>query len=256
MIVPALTRSIATALARRRLSGEPAPTAEALHDMAHEVGSLPRGDGVERVKRLTASLDSLAAEFSSGGRIVEVARFDAEASVLTHTTLGDLPTRVAAEHEFWLYLASGPLFDVVLRRYPLKGSAKPNLKNFGVGSIWDCLPRRLWFRGHVAYDDDATDPYHLARRGHVDFWISGLVRVLYGSIRPLARALVRFQYPQPGRFEGNEYRPATLDVQDERGIRILYKRLQHFTATTALATLDDAESLALIEDLARDLPRA
>jgi hypothetical protein len=190
------------------------------------------------------------------GRVVEVSRFEADAAVLVHQEFGSLPVRVASDTEFWLYLSCGPFFEAISARYPTSAERPPNLKNFGIGGKWDCMPRRLWFRGQIAFDPTASNPYHLVRRGHVDFWISGLIRVLYGANPAIARALVRFQYPERGTYRGDSFRPATLDVYQVGGVRELYKRIRHLNATTELAVLSDSEADELIRDLASGLMRS
>lgn len=240
MIVPTLSQSNARAILDAYFAGEQPPFR--VEDVLTEAGINPRDDVQSRIDSLTQDLESIIV--ASPGR--EVARFDSEAAVICHSHLGELPVRVATESGFWRYLSLGPLRQVVEWRYP--GSR--NRENFGVGKAWEALPERLWFRAHVAVETGSEDPYRLVRRGGVDFWISGLVRVLYSSNPVLARALVEFQYPNDGEFVGDKYRPATLGTD---GIRELYKRLRHFTATVEFPALTKSEALDLVAGLGADL---
>jgi hypothetical protein len=82
--------------------------------------------------------------------------------------------------------------------------------------------------------------------------MSGILKHLYSGARPVARALTRFQFPEPGEFVGSEYRPQTRTLN---GVRELYKRLRHFNAFVGLGSLDEPAAATLIESLAEDLPR-
>ncbi|MEX2374104.1 MAG: DUF6339 family protein, partial [Dehalococcoidia bacterium] len=179
------------------------------------------------------------------------AEFDAEFCVELHRTLR-VPSYVVASDEFWRYLACVELWDLVVWRHGSEdeGERSVGRANFGLGDRWETLPRRLWLRADIAFDSEATDPYELAVRGGMDFWTSGLIRRLYAGSRPLARALIRFQYPEPGAFRAREYRPQTLGTD---AVRELYKRLRHFQAFISFATLDEAEASELVNSLGQDL---
>lgn len=245
MIAPALTTSVAEQWLAAKRSGTSPP------GTLYEIGGPPRGDLDRRIESLDEELLAIA-EVVEGEDLPPRARpgaFDSRSSVLIHRRLADLPTQIAADRDFWRYLACGPLYEVVEKRH--EGSSSTN--TFGLGKRWECLPERLWFRAHVSVASVSPDPYELTRRGTVDFWMSGPIKHLFGCSHSLVRALVRFQFPQEGRFTSRGgYRPQTLKFD---GLRELYTRLNHFHATLELEALGDEDSLNLIEELAADLPR-
>jgi hypothetical protein len=183
-----------------------------------------------------------------GLREGEVGRFDAEGAAIVHKGLGPLSVRIASNRGFWRFLACGPLVEITRWRAPSNA-----VENFGIGKIWRAVPERLWFRGSMAFDAEAADAYELVRRGGVDFWESGLIRVLYSSNPVLARALVRFQFPEDGEFRGSSYRPATLRME---GIRELWKRLRHFDSVLNYSDMDVDRARRHVEEVAQDLPRS
>jgi hypothetical protein len=174
------------------------------------------------------------------------ASFDGEASVQLHRTLGLDPVSAGAG-DFWIWLAVAHFSDVVEWRHSSPGGA--NLRNYGIGNKWDNLLARLWYRAELCYDETADDPYWLARRGSIDFWESGLIRVRYSSCRALSRALARFQYPSATDRRG------LLHPTRPDGIRQLYKRLRRLQATVAFECLDDDAAYALVQELSADLAR-
>ena len=177
--------------------------------------------------------------------------FDAEFAVRLHTAL-PIPSYIVGNDAFWRYLACVELWELVVWRHGSgdEGEVTVGRANFGLGDRWESLPKRLWMRGEIAYDDNLDDSYELAARGGRDFWTSGIIRHLYADSRPFARALIRFQFPEAGAFRGREYRPQTLGLD---AVRELYKRLRHFQAFVAFSTLDEAEAVELIESVAEDL---
>lgn len=248
MIYPTLTRGAAEEYVRARLDGQ--SPRKPIDEITDEAGCSPKGNMADRIRELEEAWRDLLPILDEK----QFARFEARGAVAIHRALGELPVRVATDAGFWRYLACGPLYEFVVRRYPesMRNAKRANLANFGIGKAWEALPERLWFRAHIGYDPGAPDPYGLVRRGGIDFWVSGLIRVLYSSNRELARAFVEFQFPTDGKFEGTSYRPATLGTD---AVREMYKRLRHFDVTTVYAALDDQQARDLIEDLAKDLRR-
>jgi len=87
-------------------------------------------------------------------------------------------------------------------------------------------------------DDQATDRYHLCKRGQIDFYRSHLFRQGYANARDFARALLRFQYPHADTAAPN------LKVDQ---IRELVKRLRRLRANLFLEILDEDECRKVIE---------
>lgn len=216
---------------------------------AYEIGHPPREDLEARIGSLETELLALAEEVEGLSPGIRPGVFDSRGSVLVHRRLAVLTTQIAADRDFWRYLACGPLYEVVRRRHA--GSSSGD--QFGLGKRWEAMPERLWFRGHISVSPGASDPYELTRRGTVDFWTSGPIRRLFSCCHSIVRALVRYQFPEEGEFlRTGGYRPQTLTFD---GLRELYKHLRHFNATLELEALDDTDALSLIEELAGGLPR-
>jgi hypothetical protein len=162
-------------------------------------------------------------------------KFDGEANILIHQSLS-LPPQLPAADDFWRGLAVLYLNRIVDWRHGQGGGAKE--ANFGAGSPWDNLPRRLWMRAEIVMDTDRRDPYELARRGGGDFWRSHIIRIRYGSCRSVARAFVDLAYPYPGRPRKSVW------TRDE--LREMPKRLRRLQATVALELLDESAARTLI----------
>jgi hypothetical protein len=121
-------------------------------------------------------------------------------------------------------------------RHGQGGEAKE--ANFGAGSPWDNLLRRLWIRAEIVLDINRPDPYDLARRGGGDFWRSHIIRIRYGSCRPIARAFADLAYPESGRPRHSVW------ARDE--LREVSKRLRRLQATVAMELLDEDAARGLI----------
>ncbi len=251
MIVPALIRSEGEAYLEAKFAQPDAtPTAR-----SHEIGAGDREQYRLAVRDLRQDLDDLKTTATADGSDVAFPSFDAEAAVALLIRL-DLEPRITADDDFWRYLACVELFDLILWRHGSTDRVPPVAPgNFGIDSRWDCYPRRLWFRAELSRDPRLTDPFAYTRRGSIDFWASGMLRHLYTCNRHIARALVRFQYPEAGEFirHGAEvwYRPQTLTLT---GIRELYKRLRHFNSTISMAAISEDQAEELVASLAEGLP--
>ena len=197
-------------------------------------------------ERILAALNEIKAVMWRYEMAGNASAFDSEASVTLHRSLRIDPIS-ASNGDFWVWLAVSHFHETIEWRHASENGA--HLRNYGIGNKWDNLLARLWFRADTCYDSSAGDPYWLARRGAIDFWESGIIRVRYASCRALARAFARYQYP-----EANDTR-GILHPTNPNGIRQLYKRLKRLHATVAYECLDDAAASALIEDLASDLVR-
>lgn len=247
MIVPALTSTEASRHIADRLAGRSSKPDY------YELGAGAPG-WQTIMEQLRPKLQALLTKFRNEDARSAGQGFDALLSPVLHEAL-PLDDRLAADDDFWRYLSCVDAFDLVVWRHKTHDAdgkpGPPQVAHFGLGDRWECFGRRIWFRAELSKDTAKPDPYELTRRGGTDFWASGMLRVLYPSSRPIARALLRFQYPNEGHFlQGGVYRPQTLDL---RGIRELYKRLRHFSATLALPTLGDDAAADLIDSLTKDL---
>lgn len=191
----------------------------------------------QAIDNLGENLEELVAQFPERitQRSVQAQEFDAAASILLHRSLY-LPPSLSASDDFWRGLAVLYYSGIVDWRHGQGGEAKE--ANFGAGSPWDNLLRRLWIRAEIVLDTNRPDPYDLARRGGGDFWRSHIIRIRYGSCRPIARAFVELAYPESGRPRHSVW------TRDE--LREVPKRLRRLQATVAMELLDEDTACDLI----------
>lgn len=179
-------------------------------------------------------------------RQIDAFQFDSYACGPIHRILA-LPPNLAASDGFWRWLAVEKFEEVVEARHTTQ-NGPAHLGNYGI----DARVERnrialLWFRADLLYQADVDDPYHLASRPlHTDFVESGLIRPRYGWCRILARAMVRFQYRDPG---------SNRVYLHNDGIRELYKRLRRLHTTTAFEFLPEEELVSILEARSKDLRR-
>ena len=182
--------------------------------------------------------------------------FDRQACVVLHREL-ELPPDLAASASFWRWLAVEKFADVIVSRVGNDaGQAHPANYGIGTNQINDNRMAILWLRAEMTYDQDAPDdPYHLAQSGHDDFWESGITRPLFAFSRNLARAFVRFQYPDSGQFLKRRLisESHTQVANGILGVRELYKRLRRLHATTAFEYLSDGELENVLKKQSSDL---
>ena len=169
--------------------------------------------------------------------------FEGPACAVVHQELG-LPTTTAAAREFWLWLtfgaADGQFCEIVDWRFGTQGGIGE--VNYGLTSkaqIWEGLFARLWFRGHIGRGKSRNDPYSVAKRGDMDIWRSHVIRQEYGRCASVAKALVRFQYPDA---KGKSRR---LKVTE---LRALAKRLRVLDASICFEMLDESAVTELIKE--------
>lgn len=201
-----------------------------------------------------ASILKLRENLVESGCKVDAFNFDRLACSMLHRKL-QLPPSVAASAGFWRWLAVEKLADVIEVRHGGRKGKEANLANYGIDKhdIGQCRLGILWLRADMLYDPDAElqNAYHLAERFlHTDFIESGIIRVRYGWCRNLARALVRFQYPDP------TTKKTFLRNTGDGSIRELYKRLRHLHSVYAFEFMSDGELRSLLERHSRDLKRA
>lgn len=198
------------------------------------------GNSVDRfVADLEAGLNQIKSKYPQtlkGKSDPAARRFEADACVAVHSGLPYDP-HMLADYDWWTWLAVFRFRGLVEWRYgyPAQGAA---LENFGIGGKRrENLLYRLWLRADAAYDPRRRDPYELARRGHVDFWRSHIIRPDYGKCRALVRAFVTYQYPHDCEDKGR------LTVKE---VRELAKRLRRLHANLVFEYLKDDEAYELV----------
>ena len=173
------------------------------------------------------------------------ATFESRACVLLHSNLAPTADAVA-DPGFWRWLSLGPLLPIIELRHE---SLRP--EHVGLGSPWDALLSRLWFRADLSVDPDDEDPYALSGLGDLDFWRSHVLRADYSACRQLLRALLRFQFPAE-----NESKPRLKPSgSSEGGMRALAKRIKLRHAVVAFELLNEADCRLELETLAEGLDR-
>jgi hypothetical protein len=168
--------------------------------------------------------------------------FEGPASRMVHEGLG-IGADAAGSREFWLWLTfvagDGMFADLVKWRFGTQKSI--DLVNYGIGrrsEMWEGLFARLWWRGNTGYAADAPEPYEIAARGDADLWRSHIIRQEYGRCRPVARALVEYQYPTP-------QSKARLEIVQ---LRALAKRLRIVEASVGYELLCEEDIGKLIKE--------
>ena len=187
---------------------------------------------------LTAVMNSFPAGIKSKADPVANA-FEGKASRVVHEGM-QIDNEVLADPEFWIWLAVTHFPDVVEWRYRYgKEDSAAQLPNYGVGSRTENLLYRLWLRAELVLDEEASDRYHLANAGQIDFYRSHLFRQGYANARNFARALLRFQYPK--KSNPTEPNLKTLEIRD------LVKRLRRMRSNLFLEILPEEECRAVIQ---------
>ena len=166
--------------------------------------------------------------------------FERQAASLVHRHLGLHPI-VAGDAGFWRWLTfsgEGDLVDLVDWRYPGQEAGHARGQYFGFGQMKEGMYAYLWLCAQSVLDLTLEDPYELSRRGDVDVWQSHVVRIDFGSVPQLARAFIRFVFPD----EENQF------LRREQ-YRQLAREVTRRNASMAFELLDDSESLELIRDI-------
>ena len=237
MRYPTMTASDATTYLQAKRAGNPVD----VETVVRFSGSGEEFDG-SFLEPLRASLTKLMASFPEGIKSKSDAKanaFEGKAARIIHEGL-PIDSQVLADPEFWIWLAVAQFPDVVEWRYRYgKEDSAAQLANYGVASRTENLLYRLWLRAELVLDDAATDRYHLADSGQIDFYRSHLFRQGYANARGFARALLRFQYPKTS----NPAEPNLKLLE----IRDLVKRLRRMRSNLFLEILPEEECRAVIE---------
>ena len=166
--------------------------------------------------------------------------FERQTASLVHLRLG-LHSIVAGDAGFWRWLTfsvDGELAQLVDWRYPGQETGHAREQYFGFGQMKEGMYAYLWLCAQAVFDPTLEDPYELSRRGDVDIWQSHIVRIDFGSVPQLARAFIRFVFPE----EEEQF------LRREQ-YRQLAREVTRRNASMAFELLDDSESLELIGDI-------
>ena len=166
--------------------------------------------------------------------------FERQAASLVHQRL-ELHSIVAGDAGFWRWLTfsvDGELAQLVDWRYPGKETGHAREQYFGFGQMKEGMYAYLWLCAQAVVDLTLEDPYELSRRGDVDIWQSHIVRIDFGSVPQLARAFIRFVFPE----EEEQF------LRREQ-YRQLAREVTRRNASMAFELLDDTESLELIGEI-------
>lgn len=166
--------------------------------------------------------------------------FERQAASLVHQRLGLHPI-VAGDAGFWRWLTfsvDGALAQLVDWRYASRNAGHARDQYFGFGQMKEGMYAYLWLCAQAVLDTTLQDPYELSRRGDVDIWQSHIVRIDFGSVPQLARAFIKFVFPDENsqNLNRNQYRKLAREVTRRN-------------ASMAFELLDDSESLELIGDI-------
>ena len=173
--------------------------------------------------------------------------FESRAAPIVHERLS-LDRVVGGDHGFWRWLtfvgANGDLLELVDWRFSDANEGHSTAVNYGLGSIWEGMFARLWLRGEIGFEPDAKDQYSIAKRGDMDIWRSHVIRQEYGNCPNLARALVRYQYP--------DKKPESRTLKNPE-IRELAKRLRVRDACFAFELLDKKQLVDIIDEIVHEI---
>jgi hypothetical protein len=177
----------------------------------------------------------------------EGGKFESSAAPIVHDQLS-LDKVAGGDPGFWRWLtfwgANGDLLEFVDWRF---GDSKMELvasENYGLENIWEGMFARLWVRGEIGFEPDAKDQYSIARRGDQDIWRSHVIRQEFARCNNLARALIRYQYP--------DKKPESRTLTNPE-IRELAKQLKVRDACYAFELLDKKQLVDVIVKIVHEI---
>ena len=226
------------------LTTEAARRAFDAHRVGQAVDSIVREEtvqvsGAEFEEATSVDLSNVLLELAHGLGKAGYA-FERHAASLVHQRLG-LHSIVAGDAGFWRWLTfsvDGKLAQLVDWRYPRQETGHAREQYFGFGQMKEGMYAYLWLCAQAVFDPKLEDPYELSRRGDVDVWQSHIVRIDFGSVPQLARAFIRFVFPE----EGEQF------LRREQ-YRQLAREVTRRNASMAFELLDDSESYEFICDI-------
>lgn len=193
---------------------------------------------------------ALRDEYGNPMTLRERGAFECELGILLHRNLS--PAH-GPSPGFWRWAALRLLADVTADRHHSRYGKFPASDNYGLGPATECFPYRAWLRAEIGHDRTASanEAYRLARRGNQDFWRSHLIRVSYSSLKPVAHALIEFQYPD------ESGRPLLFAGSDPTiGMRVLAKRVHLAHQESRFNGLSTSQCAAIIRELADGLSKS
>jgi len=171
---------------------------------------------------------------AAGIRVDDLGRdaIEGHLSCQVYEGLKDLDPRVLTDPGFWRYLAVWEMFEYVQWR----DGRDCDLASFGAGAnalTWDCVSRRMFVRGLIAYEARGDESWHsLARIAGTDVWRSHVLRVRTGESPILSSALLEL-------WEKREIR--TREVRD------VAKRIKRLRSNVAFEIMDRSQIDSLLE---------
>jgi hypothetical protein len=175
---------------------------------------------------------------------------EADNAIALHRALVGLSPSQAADERLWAWLAHGPYWEYMQKRWPLaaKDRDKPHnfvLEHYFVGRNVRNLVRhgiaRLWWFAQTTYDDKRTDPYELTK-----------LMLEYSDNRQsvMERAFSRNRDFVQGLLDrARHWRAKGKDILSERDrFRGLCKEMNLCGGTLILDCLPQGDVFALVDD--------
>jgi len=89
-------------------------------------------------------------------------KYDGENATVIYEMYKHIPLEVASSENFWAYLTHTAFWDYMLTRWPVEDSESTLLSRYFFGSDKSKYRNglsRLWWYGHITYDERLDDPY-------------------------------------------------------------------------------------------------
>lgn len=224
-----------------------------LEDIRRKAGegeAVPSGP----LEELRAKLLKLKAKYPVKLRAKDPAggRFEGEACGIVHTCLSGLDRHALGDQDFWTWLATDYLSDILEWRFGSDGRPAEH-KNYGIGSRTENMFFRLWLRADLV-KMAGPNPYELAKLGDQELWRSHILRQSYAAARSVVFALLKLQ---TGKLSVDGKTAKSLYSGDDKneGIRALAKRLKRMRANILFEYLTPQQADALVFELSSDLKK-
>jgi len=223
-----------------------------LEDIRHIVGA---GSEIASVtwKELRQHLVKLRKRFPAKLRKKDPqgGRFESEACVVVHTCLAGVDRTVLADHDFWTWLATDLLADIVEWRFGTDG-APTQPANYGIGVRSENMLFRLWLRAELG-KTAGPEPYKLAQFGDQDLWRSHLLRQGYANARTVVHSMLKLQAGEL--LSAGKPAKRLAGGEEPNGVRMLAKRLRRMRANVLFEFLSPQQTDSLVFELSSDLKK-
>lgn len=176
--------------------------------------------------------------------------FELENTIALHSSLKGLTPSQAADERLWVWLAHGPYWEYMRKRWPVENATEGKLtpyllEHYFLGDARALVRHglsRFWWFGHCTYDAGAEDPYTFTRLLlHTSDARQSLTERRYWRNRNILHGLLR-------RVAQLQTEGFDFYVPRER-FRRLCKTLNMFGGTILLDALDDKGIYALVDDI-------